>query len=224
VRAAHWIAAFREQDAGDSVPALTILWLPNDHTAGARATSPTPRAYVATNDLSLGRIVEAVSHSSVWPSTIVFVLEDDAQDGPDHVDSHRSPLLVISPYNRPGVRHRFANTTDVLATIDRILHLGSLSQFDHFGRPLVDDFGSRPDTSGYTALVPGQSLSEVNPGHTLAARLSLRLDLRREDRSDPALFNRVLWLALRGQDGPRSARALPSPDVSDMIREGGATR
>ena len=223
LRAAHWIAAFREQDAGDSVPALTILWLPNDHTAGGRAASPTPRAYVATNDLSLGRIVEAVSHSRAWPTTVMFVLEDDAQDGPDHVDSHRSPLLVISPYNRPGVRHRFANTTDVLATIDRILHLGSLSQFDHFGRPLADDFGERPDTSGYTALIPAQSLTEVNPGRTVAARLSRRLDLRREDRSDPALFNRVLWLALRGQDPP-PGRTGPAPDVSDMIRNDGGAR
>src|SRR5262249_46771007 len=129
VRAARWISEFEQQMAGNSLPALTILWLPNDHTAGAKVGSPTPRAYVASNDLALGRIVEALTRSRYWKDTVVFVLEDDAQDGPDHVDSHRSPLLVISAYNRPGVRHRWANTTDVLATIDGILHLGALSQF-----------------------------------------------------------------------------------------------
>src|SRR4029077_16913744 len=97
---------------------------------------PTPRAYVADNDLALGRMVEALTRSRYWSSTLMLVLEDDAQDGPDHVDSHRSPLLVISPYGRPGVVHRFANTTDVLATIDRVLHLGALSKYDAFGRPL----------------------------------------------------------------------------------------
>src|SRR5262245_19953733 len=153
VRADHWIAAFHEQEANDSFPALTILWLPNDHTAGARAGSPTPRAYVAENDLALGRIVEALTHSRYWASTVMFVLQDDSQDGPDHVDSHRSPLLVVSPYGKRGVQHRFANTTDVIATIDHVLHLGALSKFDHFGRPLVEGFTTTPDTSAYVALM-----------------------------------------------------------------------
>src|SRR5262249_35619516 len=120
-RAERWIAGFRAQESGDSMPALTIMWLPNDHTAGVKPGAPTPRAYVADNDLALGRVIEALSHSRYWASTVVFVLEDDAQDGPDHVDSHRSPLLVISAYGRPGVRHRFANTTDLVATIDHLL-------------------------------------------------------------------------------------------------------
>src|SRR5262249_6930054 len=103
LRANRWITEFQRQVAGDSMPALTILRLPNDHTAGARPGAPTPRAYVADNDLALGRVIEALSRSRYWKSTVVFVLEDDAQDGPDHVDSHRSPLLVISAYNRSGV-------------------------------------------------------------------------------------------------------------------------
>jgi YVTN family beta-propeller protein len=208
VRAARWISQFNAQAAGDSLAALTILWLPNDHTAGARAGSPTPRAYAASNDLALGRIVEAVTRSRYWKDTVIFVLEDDAQDGSDHVDSHRSPLLVISAYNRPGVQHRFANTTDVVATIDQVLHLGALSQFDQFGRPLTDVFVSTPDTSAYRALAASVPLGEKNAPHTTAAILSRQLDLREEDRANEALFNRVLWLAVKGTE---PSRRRPTP-------------
>ena len=116
--------------ARDSAPSRAIT---------RRASAPgccTPRAYMADNDLALGRIVEALSHSQFWKHTAVFVLEDDAQAGPDHVDSHRSVMLAISPWARGGVLHRFVNTTDVLATIEEMLGLGAFSQFDHFGRPL----------------------------------------------------------------------------------------
>jgi YVTN family beta-propeller protein len=198
LRAERWLAAFRGEVAGDSFPALTLLWLPNDHTAGARFHAPTPRAYVADNDLALGRIVEALSHSRFWTGTVVFVLEDDAQDGPDHVDSHRSPLLVLSPYNRPGVIHRFANTSDVVATIGRILGLGPLSNFDRFGRPLLDVFATKSDTTAYTAILPAQSRAETNRDSTSVASLSRRLDLSREDRADPSLFNRILWCMMKG--------------------------
>lgn len=210
LRAARWIAEFEAQVAGDSMPALTILWLPNDHTAGARAGSPTPRAYVADNDLALGRVIETLTHSRYWKSTVVLVVEDDAQDGPDHVDSHRSVLLMISPYNRPGLRHRFTNTTDVLATIGRILRWGALSKFDALGRPLSDVLAATPDTSAYVALTPGVTWSETNHDSTSAARLSRTLDLSREDHADVALFNRVLWLAIKGPHRPYPSRA-PQP-------------
>jgi YVTN family beta-propeller protein len=210
VRAERWIAAFRNQVAGDSMPALSILWLPNDHTAGGRSGSPTPRAYVADNDLALGRIVEALTHSRYWANTVMFVLEDDAQDGPDHVDSHRSLLLVISPYGRRGVLHRFANTTDVLATIDQVLRLGALSKFDFFGRPLDEAFTTAFDTSAYVALLPGVSRHETNADSSVAARLSRGLDLSREDRADMALFNRILWLVIKGPDAPYPGRR-PQP-------------
>src|SRR5262249_31902290 len=162
-RAARWIEEFRGQVAGDSMPALTIMRLPNDHTAGASARKPPPRACVADHDLALGRVIETLTHSPYWKNTVVFVVEDDAQDGPDHVDSHRSVLLVISAYSRPGIVHRFVNTTDVVATIDRILGLGALSKFDHFGRPLGWVFSSQADTSAYTALRPAVPMDEINP-------------------------------------------------------------
>jgi YVTN family beta-propeller protein len=214
-RAAHWIEAFRAQALGDSMPALTLLWLPNDHTAGAKPGALTPRAYVADNDLALGRVIEALSRSRYWTSTIVFVLEDDAQDGPDHVDSHRSVLLVVSAWTRPGVVHRFANTTDVMATIDRVLRLGAMSKYDYFGRPLTGVYAAAPDSTPYVAIRPRVPLTEVNPGHTALARLTRRLDLTAEDRADPALFNRILWRMLKG-----ACRPMPQPRRAGMAALG----
>ncbi|HTQ78768.1 MAG TPA: beta-propeller fold lactonase family protein, partial [Thermoanaerobaculia bacterium] len=139
-RADLWLAELAEHVQRGKMPALEIVWLPSDHTSGAAPGKFSPRSSVADNDLALGRIVEGLSKSPFWKSTVVFVVEDDAQNGPDHVDSHRSVLLVLSAYNRPGAIHRFVNTTDVTATIEQILGLPSLSHFDHFGRPLVDVF------------------------------------------------------------------------------------
>ena len=212
VRVDEWLREFRGYEASGSLPALSIVWLPNDHTSGARAGSPTPRAQVADNDLALGRMVEALSHSRFWTRTVMFVLEDDAQDGPDHVDSHRSPLLVISAYGRPGVVHRFANTSDVVATIADILKLRPLSQFDYFGRPLADVFASSADTAAFDHLVPAVALDEVNPSRTRGAKASSRLDLEREDRADEDAFNRVLWAAIKGEDVPYpGTRRSPAP-------------
>ena len=201
-RADVWLLDLAQFAARGEMPKLQIVRLPNDHTSGGLAGAPTPRAHVADNDLALGRIVEALSRSPFWTSTVMFVLEDDAQNGPDHVDSHRSPLLVISAWNRPGVYHRFGNTTDVIATIERILRLGSLSQFDHFGRPLVEVFGDAPDRRPYAALIPAVDLGERNPRGTRDARESSRLDLRFEDVADEELFNRILWRMMRGEQAP----------------------
>ncbi len=201
-----WLEEFREYERAGRLPQLQILRLPNDHTSGLSAGMPTPRAYVADNDLALGRVIQALTRSPFWKNTVVFVLEDDAQDGPDHVDSHRSPLLVVSAYSRPGVIHRFANTTDVIATIADILQLGSLSQFDHFGRPLTEIFADEPDLTPFVALVPDVPLDEMNPPGTRGALESERLELGLEDRSEDDLFNRILWEAVKGDvpyPGPR---------------------
>jgi YVTN family beta-propeller protein len=198
-RADVWLANLRRWVTAGRMPALQIVYLPQDHTSGAAAGAPTPRAMVADNDLALGRIVEALSHSPFWKSTVVFVMEDDAQNGPDHVDSHRSPLLVISPYTRGGVLHRFTNTTDALRTMEEILHLDALSQFDHYGRPLRDVWRDTPDTAPFTALTPSVPLDERNPARGRAARDSRRLDLSAVDAADMDLFNRVLWMAVKGE-------------------------
>ncbi len=196
-RADVYIAELARFTQQGRMPALEIVRLPNDHTAGATAGRPTPRAYVADNDLALGRIVEAISHSPFWERTAIFVLEDDAQNGPDHVDSHRSPMVVISPWVRAGVVHRFANTTDVLRTIEELLGLEAMSQFDHYGRPLRDIWSSTPDTRSYSALLPSVALTERNPAGTRGARESRRLQLGMEDMADEDLFNQILWRSVR---------------------------
>ncbi|MBI2403316.1 MAG: bifunctional YncE family protein/alkaline phosphatase family protein [Gemmatimonadetes bacterium] len=192
VRADVWIAELQEFVAKGELPKLQIVRLPNDHTAGGAAGQPTPQAYMADNDLALGRMMEALSNTPFWRNTVVFVLEDDSQNGPDHVDSHRSPMLVISPYNRPGVIHRWTNTTDVIATMTQILGLGSLSQFDYFGRPLRDIWAATPDLTPYQVLTPAVPLDQKNPTWGPDAEASRGLDLRFEDIADEDLFNRVL--------------------------------
>src|SRR4051812_4363170 len=197
-RADVWLREFQDFVRAGNMPALEILTLPNDHTSGAHAGRPTPRAYMADNDLALGRIVEALTKSPYWKNTVIFVLEDDAQDGPDHVDSHRSPLLVISAYNRFGVSHRFANTTDVLATIEDILGLTRMSQFDHYGRPLREIWESTPDLSRYAALRSAVPLDEKNPRRGALAEASKTLALQKADMADEELFNHILWQAIKG--------------------------
>jgi YVTN family beta-propeller protein len=217
-RADAWLAEFREFERTGEMPALEILHLPNDHTAGARRGLHTPKALMADNDLAVGRIVEAISRSRFWKSTVIFVLEDDAQDGPDHVDSHRSVLLVASAWNRHGVSHRFINTTDVLATIEEILGLDALSQFDRFGRPLREIWSSAPDLSPYVALTPVQPLSEINVAQGPDERQSARFDLSRPDAIDDDAFTRVLWRAIKGPHVPFPAQHRAAVQDYDRAR------
>jgi YVTN family beta-propeller protein len=201
-RADVWIAELKEFAARGTMPRLEIVRLPNDHTAGGAAGQPSPKAFMADNDLALGRMIEALSQTPFWKNTVVFVLEDDSQNGPDHVDSHRSPVLVISAYSRPGVIHRWTNTTDAIATMTEILKLGSLSQFDYFGRPLRDIWAATPDLTPYRALTPSAPLDQKNPAAGPDADASRGLDLRFEDVADEDLFNRVLWRMLKGPEAP----------------------
>jgi YVTN family beta-propeller protein len=195
---------FHEFERTGALPALMTMALPNDHTSGMRAGQISPRAAFADNDLALGRLVEAVSRSRFWKNTVIFVVEDDAQNGPDHLDSHRSVMYAISAYSRGGVRHRFTNTTDVIATIVEILKLGSLSQFDFYGRPLRDAFNEQPDLTPYAAIVPAFSLEDRNPpAKTGSATLGSRaLDLSAADRANEDDFNRELWRGLKGESVP----------------------
>jgi len=204
-----WLGEFNQWVAIGTMPSLQIINLPRDHTGGAAAGYETPKAMVADNDLALARIVEAVSRSPFWRSTVIFVLEDDAQNGPDHVDSHRSPVQVISAWTRGGVFHRFTNTTDVLLTIEEILQLNHLSQFDAFGRPLRDIWAATPNLSPFVPITPAQRLDEMNPPRARGAIESRRLDLATVDAADMELFNQILWRAMRGD-------SLPYPGATRM--------
>jgi YVTN family beta-propeller protein len=213
-RADAWLREFRQYVERGDLPALEILRLPNDHTEGASAGKPTPRAFMADNDLALGRIVEAVSRSPFWRDTAIFVLEDDAQSGPDHVDSHRSVLLMISAWNRGGLIHRFINTTDVLATMEEILGLDSLSQFDHYGRPMRGVFAEQPDLTPYDAIKPGVPLDEKNP-ESAQSKQSALLDFSKEDVADTDALNLILWQTIKGDvPYPGATRAA----VGEMLR------
>jgi hypothetical protein len=192
-RADVWLAELQEFVRRGSMPQLEIIHLPSDHTSGTKAGRPTPRAYMADNDLALGRMIEALSQTPFWRDTVVFVVEDDAQDGPDHVDSHRSVCLVVSPWSRGGVQHHFINTSDVIGAIDRILGLRPMSQYDLHAHPLDGVFASKPDLSPYRAITPQVPLDETNPEKTKAAELSSNVDFDHVDSVDDALFNRILW-------------------------------
>src|SRR5213596_1175364 len=173
-------------------PDLVILWLPRDHTLGRQASQPTPRAMVAENDLALGLIVERLSQSPVWPSLAVFVLEDDAQNGPDHVDAHRSVLLLASPYARSGtVDSTFYTTSSVLRSIELILGLAPLSQYDAGATPLWNAFTRRPDSTPFVHLPSTWPLHELNPS-AFRSRIPAR-DLAEADEADEMELNREIW-------------------------------
>ena len=199
-RADAWIAELHRFASDGKMPELEVMHLPSDHTAGGRAGYPTPRAYMADNDLALGRIVEALSKSRFWRDTVVFVLEDDSQAGPDHVDCHRSVFLAISAYNRPGTYSRFMNTTDVVAAIEDILGLNRLSKYDYFSRSLADIFSATPDMAPWTAVIPRVDMHEMNPPNTTAAKMSDGLDFSGPDRVNDTVFNGILWQMLKGPE------------------------
>jgi len=205
-RADVWIAELQRYVRDGNMPQLEVVWLPMDHLAAGRPGKCTPRACMADNDLALGRIVQALSQSPYWKDTVIFVVEDDSQAGPDHTDSRRAPFFAMSAYNRPGTVHRFINTTDVIAAIEDILGMGRLSKFDYFSRSLSDIFATTPDLTPYDPAIPTQDLNEKNPEKTAAARMSEGLDFSAPDRVDDQLYNRILWMMLKGDVSPPPAR------------------
>ena len=159
-----FLSDFARLDAAGEVPQLMLVRLPGDHTAGREPGKRTARVSMADHDYSLGRLVEAVSKSDVWQSTAIFIVEDDAQDGADHVDAHRAPALVVSPYARRGtIDSTFYSSTSVLRTIELILGLRPLTQFDAAATPLFRSFGTEPDIRPYEAVRPDVDLDERNP-------------------------------------------------------------
>jgi DNA-binding beta-propeller fold protein YncE len=200
-RVDEWQKEFRAFEADGNLPQLSIIHLPNDHTCGTRPGYPTPRAMVADNDLALGRIVETISHSRFWPHSVIFVMEDDAQDGPDHVDAHRSVLLSISPFTRRHmIEHRHFQTASALKTMEQILGMGSLTFFDDRAPSLLVDFDPQPALDPYTVLQPSLSLTEMNTPDAPGAKESSRWDLTHPDRAPEAELNRVIWQSVRGAD------------------------
>src|SRR6185369_7772974 len=192
-----------EFEKSGQMPSLMFVRLGNDHTSGTAAGKISPLSAAADNDFALGMLVEGVSHSRFWSSTAIFVLEDDAQNGPDHVDSHRSPAYLISPYVKHGaVDGTLYNTTSMLRTMELILGLNPMTHFDAGARPMNAAFQSTPAAAPYIAEKPRIPLDQRNPEKSATAARSARMDFSEEDRIDDDELNDILWIALRGTTPP----------------------
>ncbi len=195
VRASLFIKDLGRMEREKSMPDLTIIYLPQDHTTGGNPNSATPRAQVADNDLAVGQVVEAISKSSFWPHTAIFVNEDDPQAGFDHVDGHRSFCLVVSPYTRrKTVVSEFFNQTSVLRTIEHMLGLPAMNRFDASSPLMTDCFQKQPDLTPFSALANEVPLAEMTPANERA--LLVRVD--KPDVANDDVMNRNLWSAARG--------------------------
>lgn len=188
------------------LPSFVLLYLPDDHTGGTRPEKARPAANVADNDLALGRVVDAVSHSPYWDDTAIFVLEDDAQDGADHVDAHRSTAFVISKYSpgsaaQPSVEHRFYTTVNVVHTMEMLLGLPPMNQNDAYAPVMSGLFKGAGDQTPYTADYRNQKnglIYERNRHNAPGAKISSRMDFSRPDAAGAARLNRVLWQDQKG--------------------------
>lgn len=198
----------------DSLPRFIVMRLPSDHTHGVVPGAPTPTAMVAENDAALGRLVDAVSHSKIWKDTAIFVVEDDAQNGSDHVDAHRTVALVISPYCRRGVvDSTLYSTTSMLRTMELILGLQPMSQFDAAAAPMYGSFQAKPDFEPYSRLPAEVRTTDINKPDAWGAAGSMKLDFSREDAADEQTLNQEIWHSVRGPDVP-----MPPPVHAAFVR------
>jgi YVTN family beta-propeller protein len=214
-----FLQEFAEFERQGKLPSLMVMSLGEDHTTGTRPGTFTPAACVACNDLALGRLVEAVSRSKSWPETAIFVIEDDAQNGPDHVDAHRTVGLVISPYvKRKVVDNTQYSTVSMIRTIELILGLPPLSQYDAAARPMFGSFTERSDPSPYVSVPAQIDINAVNSPLAYGADRSMKMDFSEYDRINDFELNEILWRSIKGVDAP-----LPAP-VRRAIADRPATR
>jgi phospholipase C len=198
-----FLKEYREFEKAGTMPRLITMSLPEDHTAGTTPLAFTPLACVASNDLALGRLVEAVSHGSLWKETAIFVIEDDAQNGPDHVDAHRTAGHVISPYaKRSAVDSTQYSTVSMIRTIELILGLPPLSQYDAAARPMFASFTNSPDLKPYIHDEARIDLTATNTKLAYGAERSSKMDFSDVDLADDFELNEILWRAVKGADAP----------------------
>jgi DNA-binding beta-propeller fold protein YncE len=213
-RADYWLQEFNGFVQNGNLPQLSIIHLGNDHTQGTTPGAPTPRAMIADNDLAMGRVVEAISNSVYWKDSAVFIVEDDAQSGPDHVDSHRSVALVASPFARRGyVDHTFYSTSGMLRSMELILGLPPMSTYDAAATPMFNAFQSTPDLSTYKRITPNVALDEKNPAGATGAALSRTMNFSDADLTPEEPLNEIIWKSVKGPDVP-----MPPPKHSVFVR------
>ncbi len=222
-RADHFIRELQDFEARGEFPNMVLICLPNDHTSGTSAGQPTPAACVADNDLAFGRIVEAVSHSRFWKDTLILAIEDDPQAGWDHVSGYRTTAFCISAYTRRGaVVSTQYNTTSLIRTLEQVLGLKPMNQFDASATPMSDCFQDTPDFTPYTAVPNTVPLDQMNPPAKALlnpvlrrdAEVSARLNFREVDKAPEDVLNRILWNAMAGPDRPYPEWAT-TPDADD---------
>jgi phospholipase C len=200
-------ANFESPDAAKRLPNYVVMSLPENHTNGTKPGSYTPVAMVASNDLAVGMMVERVTHSKYWPTTAIFIIEDDAQDGPDHVDARRTTGLVISPYVKRGiVDSTLYSTSSMLRTMELLLGLPPMSQYDAAAMPMYNSFGTEPDLTPYSLRPALVDLAAKNTEKSYGARLSQQMDFSDLDRAPMHALNEILWKSVKGPDSP-----MPSP-------------
>jgi len=210
-RARYFIEELKEFEKTGNFPELVIICLPNDHTTGTKEGTPKPTSHVADNDLAFGRIVEAVSRSRFWKDTVIFAIEDDPQDGWDHVSGYRTTAYIASPYaKRRQTISAFYNTVSLLRTIEQILGLPPMNQFDAAASPMREAFTDQADFTPFTAVPNRVPLDAMNPPPAAIqdpllrrqARTSARLDFRHVDACPEDVLNRILWHAVKGSGVP----------------------
>lgn len=220
-RAAQFIKDLKAFEAADNLPNLVILWLPNDHTSATKPGSPTPAAQAADNDLAVGQVVEAVSHSKFWTNTCIFAIEDDPQNGWDHVSAYRTTAYLASAFTKRGaVVNTQYNQTSLLRTMELMLGLPPMNQMDATATPMFDCFTNIPDFTPFSAVANQVPLDQMNPPTKKIkdaqlrkdAVVSARLPLDKEDQCPEDLFNHILWHALKGPETPYPAWAVKVVD------------
>jgi len=210
----RWLEEFREYEKNGDLPQFQVVRIGNNHTQGTRPGALTPRAYVADNDLALGRLVEAVGHSKYWATTAIFVLEDDAQNGPDHVDAHRSIAFVASPYTKRGyVDSTMYTTSGMLRTIELILGVPPMSQYDAAATPMFNSFMNQADLTPFKHRPASYDLTERNAENAPGAQQSAAWDFSKEDSLPDIEFNEIIWKSVRGADS-----RMPAPVRSAFVR------
>jgi YVTN family beta-propeller protein len=222
---------FTAQLATNSVPAFTYVTLSNDHTAGTAPGSRTPNAMIADNDYALGQVVDLISHSPLWEKSLILVIEDDSQDGADHVDAHRIPAFAISPYAKRGaVVHTRYDFLSFIRTLEIAIGMKPLNLFDALAVPMYDAFESQPGNADpYDAIKPNVSLTERNTAASPNSGFSQRLPLERTDRTPQRYLDRILWQYVHGKDseppppGP-NASGVDEEEFERAVREAGEER
>lgn len=204
----QWKKDFDSLVALNALPAFSSIRMGNDHTEGMQAGRPTPYAHVADNDLAVGMLIDHLSKSPVWKESVVFILEDDAQNGPDHVDAHRSPAYVVGPHvKRNYVDHTMYTTSGMLRTMELILGLPPMTQYDAAATPMWRSFTSQPDYSTFTYLPSNVNLKDRNPANTKLANISAKYNWSKEDAVPDLVFNEILWQGIKRTAAPSPVRA-----------------